>query len=198
MLAEHEKNSHNMGMKHQTPAPKWLRPAVEYGPLAVFFGTNYFAGLMAATIGVMVASAIALALSFIIERRLPVMPLITAVIIGIFGGLTLWLQDETFIKMKPTIIQALFGLALLGGMLAGKLFLKSLMGAVWHMSDQGWRVFTTRFSLFFFAMAILNEAVWRTQSTDFWVSFKVFGLTGLTMVFIMTQIGLMKRYEITE
>jgi intracellular septation protein len=198
MLAELIKSSHNMLMHNQSEPPKWLRPAVEYGPLIVFFATNYFAGLMAATIGVMIASAVALALSFIIERRLPVMPLITALIIGIFGGLTLWLQDETFIKMKPTIIQTLFGLVLLGGMLAGKLFLKSLMGAVWHMTDSGWRIFTIRFSLFFFAMAILNEAVWRTQSTDFWVSFKVFGLTGLTMVFVMTQIGLVKRHEITE
>ncbi len=198
MLAERNNNSHKKIMKPNNQSPKWLRPIVEYGPLVVFFVTNYLSGIMAATVAVMITASIALVISFIIERRVPIMPLITAVIIGIFGGLTLWLQDETFIKMKPTIIQTLFGIVLLVGMMTRKLFLKKLMGSAWHMTDHGWRVLTIRFSLFFFCMAILNEAIWRTQSTDFWVSFKVFGLTGLTMAFVLTQLGLLKRFEISE
>jgi len=98
------------------------------------------------------------------------MPLITAVIIGVSGGLTLWLQDETFIKMKPTIIQAIFGTVLISGLLAKRLFLKSIMGVTWHITDGGWWVLTVRFALFFLLMGALNEVVWRTQSTDVWIS----------------------------
>jgi len=198
LLAGPGKIFHKNTMPDHKTAPSWLRPVVEYGPIAAFFVTYYASGLMAATGAIMVVTVVALALSFYLERRVPIMPLITAVIIGIFGGLTLSLQDETFIKMKPTIIQALFGVVLLAGLFFKKLFLKSLMGSVWHMDDGGWQVLTRRFSLFFFCMAILNEAVWRTQSTDFWVSFKVFGLTGLMMVFVMTQLPLLKRYGTPE
>jgi len=130
------------------------------------------------------------------ERRIPMMPLITAALVGIFGGLTLWLNDETFIKMKPTIIQAIFGSVLFGGLLANRLFLKSLMGSVWHMTDKGWRILTVRFSVFFYLSAILNEVIWRTQSTDFWVNFKVFGLMGLTISFIVSQLPLLKRFSV--
>ncbi|NQV99510.1 MAG: septation protein A [Rhodospirillales bacterium] len=166
---------------------KWLKPSVEYGPILVFFAAYYLGDLFAATTAIMVATAIALGVSYVLERRIPMMPLITAVIIGIFGGLTLWLQDETFIKMKPTIIQTLFGLILMGGLMMGKLFLKSVMGSVWQMHDAAWRSLTVRFAGYFFAMAIINELVWRTQSTDFWVNFKVFGIMGLTFFFIMSQ-----------
>ena len=176
--------------------PGWLRPVVEYGPIAAFFIAYYMADLFAATTSVMIATALALALSYIVERRIPMMPLITAGIIGVFGGLTLWLQDETFIKMKPTIIQAILGTVLLSGLLAKRLFLKSIMGAAWRITDEGWRALTVRFALFFFLMGALNEVVWRTQSTDVWVNFKVFGLTGLIMGFILTQLPLLKRYAI--
>jgi len=176
--------------------PGWLRPVVEYGPIAAFFIAYYMADLFAATATIMIATALALALSYIVERRIPMMPLITAGIIGVFGGLTLWLQDETFIKMKPTIIQAIFGTILISGLLVKRLFLKSLMGTVWHITDKGWRVLTVRFALYFYLMGALNEIVWRTQSTDVWVNFKVFGLMGLTFVFIITQVPLIKRYAI--
>ena len=106
------------------------------------------------------------------------------------------MQDETFIKMKPTIIQAIFGTTLISGLLANRLFMKSLMGSIWHVTDEGWRVLTVRFALFFFLMGALNEVVWRTQSTDLWVNFKVFGLMGLTIVFILTQLPLLKRFAI--
>jgi intracellular septation protein len=179
-------------------SPGWLRPAVEYGPIAAFFVAYYMADLFVATAAIMVATALALAVSYIVERRIPMMPLMTAGIVGVFGGLTLWLQDETFIKMKPTIIQAIFGAVLLGGLFAKRLFLKSLLGAAWNLTDKGWRTLTVRFSLFFFLMGTLNELVWRTQSTEFWVNFKVFGLMGLTFVFIMSQIPMLKRHTTTD
>jgi intracellular septation protein len=190
--------SHKRTMSEIKQTPGWLRPVVEYGPLATFFGAYYLADLFVATASIMVAAALALALSYIVERRVPMMPLIMAGIIGVFGGLTLWLQDETFIKMKPTIIQAIFGTVLISGLLANRLFLKSLMGAAWNITDGGWRILTLRFALFFFLSAILNEAIWRTQSTDFWVNFKVFGLIGLTFIFILTQLPLLKRFAIKD
>ncbi len=188
-------SSHNRAMSEIKSSPGWLRSVVEFGPIAAFFVAYYLADLFIATAAIMVATALALTLSYAVERRLPMMPLITAGIVGVFGGLTLWLNDETFIKMKPTIIQAIFGSVLIGGLAANRLFLKSLMGSAWHMTDKGWRILTLRFSLFFFLSAALNEAIWRTQSTDFWVNFKVFGLMGLTFVFIMTQLPLLKRFS---
>ena len=98
--------------------------------------------------------------------------------------------------MKPTIIQAIFGSVLFGGLLANRLFLKSLMGSIWDMTDKGWKILTVRFSVFFYLSATLNEAIWRTQSTDFWVNFKVFGLTGLTIAFVVSQLPLLKRFSV--
>ena len=174
--------------------PRWLRPAVDYGPLAAFFLTYVLYGLMAATAVVIGASLLALAAAWAIERRVPLIPLITAAVVALFGGLTLWLQDETFIKMKPTIVQALFAAILLGGLILKRPLLKPLLGAMMPpMSDRAWSGFTLRYALFFVAMALLNEAVWRTQSTDFWVTFKVFGLSGLTFLFILSQIPFVGR-----
>jgi intracellular septation protein len=178
------------------PVPRWLKPAVDYGPLAAFFLVYLTAGLMAATAAIIVASLLALALSWLAERRVPLIPLITAVIVALFGGLTLWLNDETFIKMKPTIVQALFAAILLGGLALDKPLLKLLLGAALPtMSDAAWRQFTLRYALFFIAMAALNEVVWRTQSTDVWVTFKVFGLAGLTILFILSQIPFVTRHS---
>ena len=191
-------SSHKSSMSEVKSPPGWLRSAVEYGPIAIFFVAFNMADLFIATASIMVATALALTLSYVVERRIPMMPLITAVIVGIFGGLTLWLNDETFIKMKPTIIQAIFGSVLICGLLANRLFLKSLMGSAWHMTDKGWRILTLRFSLFFYFSATLNEAIWRTQSTDFWVNFKVFGLMGLTITFIVTQLPLLKRFSLKD
>ena len=176
--------------------PGWLRSVVEYGPIAIFFVAFNMTDLFIATASIMVATALVLALSYAVERRIPMMPLITAVIVGIFGGLTLWLNDETFIKMKPTIIQVILGSVLIGGLLANRLFLRSLMGSAWQMIDKGWRILTLRFSFFFYFSALLNEVIWRTQSTDFWVNFKVFGLVGLTIAFIVTQLPLLKRFSL--
>jgi intracellular septation protein len=174
--------------------PRWLKPAIDYGPLAVFFASYVSLGLMAATAALIVASLIALLLAWLLERRVPLVPLITAAIVVVFGGLTLWLQDETFIKMKPTIVQAIFALILVGGLAFGRPLLKPLLGPMMPpMSDRAWRQFTLRYALFFLAMAGLNELVWRTQSTDFWVTFKVFGLPTLTILFILTQVPFVGR-----
>ena len=182
----------------QRTAPKWLKPSVEYGPLAAFFIAYMIYGLMPATAVLLAATALGLCLSLIFTRRVPWMPLITAVVVGVFGGLTLWFNDDTFIKMKPTIVQALFSVVLLGGLAVGRPLLKLLLGAAWPMDDRGWRRLTLRYGLFFAAMAALNEVVWRTQSTDFWVTFKVFGLIALTLLFALAQAPLMMRHHDAE
>ena len=180
-------------------APKWLKPLTEYGPLVVFFVAYYVQkDLLVATAGLMIATAVSLVLSLITIRKVPLMPLITAVIVGVFGGLTLLLNDGTFIKLKPTIVQALFAAILLGGLAFGKPLLKPVMGAAWPMDETGWRRLTLNFGLFFVAMAVLNEVVWRTQSEEFWVNFKFFGITGLTFLFVLTQVPLMNRHALPE
>ena len=176
--------------------PRWLKPTVEYAPLAVFVVAYVSSGLMAATAALMIATAAGLALSLAVARRVPVVPLVTALVVGIFGGLTLWLNDERFVKMKPTIVQGLFSLILFGGLAFRRPLLGLVLGQAWPMDDKGWRLLTLRFAVFFAAMAVLNEVVWRTQSTDFWVTYKVVGILGLTMVFAMSQAPLMQRHHL--
>ena len=182
----------------KTSPPAWIKPTVEYGPVGVFFVAYLTWDLLAATAALMAATAIALGLSYAVMRKVPMMPLITAAVVGIFGGLTLWLQDETFIKMKPTIVEALFSVILFGGLLFGRPLLKPLLGHAWPMADRGWHLLSLRFAVFFAAMAVLNEIVWRTQSTDFWVTFKVFGLMVLTLLFAISQAPLMKRFALPD
>jgi len=174
--------------------PSWLRPLVDYGPLAAFFLVYWLRDLTAATVAIMAATAVALALALVVERRVPMMPLVTAAVVGIFGGLTLWLQDETFIKMKPTIVQLIFAAVLFGGLLLKRPLLKPLLGSAWPLDDDGWHKLSFRFAVFFLAMAAVNEAVWRTQSTDFWVTFKVFGIMALTFVFVASQVYFMRAH----
>lgn len=176
----------------------WVKPATEYGPLAVFLAAYYIEDLYTATAALMAATAVALAVSLAVNRRVPIMPVITAAIVGIFGGLTLIFNDDTFIKMKPTIVQALLSAILLGGLLFGKTLLKPVMGAAWPMTDPGWRILTRNFGLFFVGMAVVNEIVWRTQSEEFWVNFKVFGSIALTLAFSLTQVPTLSRYKIEE
>jgi intracellular septation protein len=142
----------------------------------------------------MVAIVVALIVSYALTRRLPVMALVSAVIVVVFGGLTLLLQNETFIKLKPTIIYALFTAVLLGGLAFRKPLLATVFDQVFHLTDEGWRKLTVRWALFFLALAVLNEIVWRTQSTDVWVAFKVFGVLPLTFVFAALQYPLLTRY----
>jgi intracellular septation protein len=179
-------------------APPWLKPTVDYGPLLVFLGFYFSAGLLAATAALIAVTTLAVVLALWIERRVPWMPVVTAIVVGVFGGLTLWSGDETFIKIKPTIVQLLFSTVLFGGLFLGRPMLKPLLGTAWPMDDLGWRRLSLRFAVFFLVMAALNEAVWRTQSTDVWVLFKVFGLFGLTMAFSLAQLPLMTRHRLPE
>ena len=176
----------------------WVKPLSDYGPIVVFFGAYLGWDLLVATAALMATTAVALALSLIVNRRVPLMPLITAGVVGVFGGLTLALNDDTFIKLKPTIVQTLIAGVLLGGLLFDKTLLKPVMGTAWPMDDAGWRKLTRNFGFFFLAMAVANEIVWRTQTTDFWVTFKVFGIIALTFAFSMTQIPILNRHRVEE
>ncbi|MHA1574127.1 MAG: septation protein A [Alphaproteobacteria bacterium] len=172
-----------------------LKLLVEVGPLVVFFVMNARAGIFWGTGGFMVAIVISLIASRILFGRVPVMPLVTGVFVLVFGGLTLWLQDEQFIKIKPTLVNALFAGALFTGLLVGRSLLKIVFGEVFRLTDEGWRKLTFRWACFFTFLAVLNEVVWRSFSTDVWVSFKVFGIMPLTMIFAIAQMGLLKQHE---
>jgi intracellular septation protein len=170
--------------------------ATELGPLIVFFVVNAKYHLFVATGAFMVAIVAAMIASYVVTRHVPVMAIVTGIIVLIFGTLTLVLHDETFIKVKPTIIYSLFALVLGGGLLFGRSFIAIMFDQMFNLTPRGWRVLTMRWALFFFGMAILNEAIWRTQSTDFWVGFKAFGVVPLTMLFAITQMPLIRRYHL--
>ena len=170
--------------------------ATELGPLIVFFFVNAKFNLFAATGAFMVAIVAAMIASYVVTKHVPLMALVTGIIVLVFGTLTLALHDETFIKVKPTIIYGLFALVLGGGLLFGRSFIAIMFDQVFNLTPQGWRILTFRWALFFLGMAILNEIIWRTQSTDFWVAFKAFGAVPLTMGFAITQMPLVKRYHL--
>jgi intracellular septation protein len=172
-----------------------LKLVLDIGPLVLFFATNAKFGIYAATGTFMAAILIALAVSYAMTRHLAVMPLVTAVILLLFGGLTLILHDDQFIKLKPTIIYVLFGGTLVGGLVFGKPLLGMVFDSVFQLQEEGWRKLTWRWAFFFFALAILNEIVWRTQTTDFWVSFKLFGVVPLTFLFAALQVPLLTKYS---
>jgi intracellular septation protein len=168
---------------------------VEVGPLAIFFVVNARAGIYWGTGTFMVATVASLIAARILYGRMPVMPLVTGVFVLVFGGLTLWLHDDHFIKIKPTIVNGLFAAVLFAGLATGQSFLKIVFGEVFRLTEEGWRKLTFRWAGFFVFLAVLNELVWRSFSTDAWVSFKVFGLMPLTIAFAVAQIGLLRKYE---
>ncbi len=180
-------------MTDPSPAPAkkshgWIRTAVDFGGLLAFFaGYIVTHSLVTAAWWLVAGSAIALVVGFVFEKRLAPMPLISGVLALLFGTLTVFFKDPIFLKLKPTLTMTLFGVILIGGLMAKKNFLKMLMGSELVMTEAVWRTFTLRYGLFFFAMAILNEVIWRTQSEDLWVNFKVFGILGLTLVFSISQ-----------
>lgn len=202
-----------------------LKLALDIGPLGVFFvafrygrelleipaiygflepatGAAALAGasgpLFVATAFFMAAIAASLALSWCLLRHLPRMAVVTGIVVAIFGGLTLWLQDETFIKMKPTMVNAIFALILGFGLVRGRSYLKSLIGEMMSLDDAGWMIFTRRWVMFFLFMAVLNEVVWRSQTTENWVAYKTFGSLPLTFVFLALQWPLLKRHMVEE
>ena len=170
--------------------------ATELGPLLVFFVANARYHLFVATGAFMIAIVAAMIASYLMTRHVPLTALVTGVVVIVFGTLTLVLHDETFIKVKPTIIYGLFALILGGGLLFRRSFIAILFDQMFNLTPRGWRILTLRWALFFLAMAILNEIVWRTQTTDFWVAFKAFGVIPLTMVIALTQMSLIKRYHL--
>lgn len=199
------------------PSRKELSPllklALELGPLGVFFLFNSrgeqiaesFPVLKAvgepiflATAAFMVAITISLVVSLSLTKRLPIMPLVSGVVVIVFGALTLWLHDELFIKLKPTIVNSLFGAILLGGLFFGKALLGYVFDSAFKLTDEGWRKLTFRWGVFFFVLAAINEIVWRSFSTDFWVSFKVFGVMPITLIFTLTQLPLIQKHAIVE
>ena len=171
---------------------------IDIGPLAVFFIFYTRSGLQASILPFMVATVIAVLFSYILEKKIPIMPTVGAGIVLLFGGLTIYFDNDVFFKMKPTIINVLFAVILYGGMLINKPLLKYLLGAALKLDETGWKILTQRWIGFFIALAVLNEIVWRTQSTDIWVNFKVFGILPITFIFTMTQFPLIKKYQIED
>ena len=175
-----------------------LKLMLEIGPLGVFFLANAKKGIFWATATFMVAITVSLMISWLMERRIPKLPLVTGIFVLIFGSLTLLLQDELFIKLKPTIVNIFFATILISGLIYKKSFLQSFLGEMFLMNDEGWRILTIRWACFFVFLAFLNELMWRNFSTDTWVNFKVFGIMPLTLLFSFAQLPMMNRHSKKE
>jgi intracellular septation protein len=177
--------------------PEWFRPLLApVLPASLITGPQ--SGIFVATAVFMVAMLASLVLTKALMGKLPIMPLVSGVVVLVFGGLTLWLQDDLFIKLKPTIVNTLFGAVLLGGLALGKPLLPYVLDSVFRLTQEGWHKLTFRWGWFFFFLAALNEIVWRMFSTDFWVAFKVWGVMPITIIFAMAQVGILQRYELKD
>ncbi len=194
--SKEESGAESPSKESEPKGSPFLRLLLEIGPLISFFYANAKYDIFAGTKVFMVAIVISLAVSYRLEKRLPVLPLVTAGFVLVFGGLTLWLDDSLFIKLKPTIVNALFGTILLGGLAFGRSLIKPIFATAFELTDAGWRVLTLRWGVFLFVLAGLNEYVWRNFTEDQWVTFKVFGILPLTLFFSMAQMPALTRYAV--
>lgn len=195
----------------QVKGSAWVKLLLELGPLMVFFlayGRGEMIGdwmgypdmkpIIAATVVFIPTMVVCVFASFWITREVAVMPLVSLALVVVFGGLTIWLNDETFIKMKPTILNLIFATVLMTGLYFGKMFLKLIFQEGWSITDRGWYLLTVRWSVFFVCMALLNEIIWRNFSEEFWVAFKVWGNLPITMVFAVFQMRLVFQHPLPE
>ena len=178
--------------------PQIRRLALDLGPLLIFFAAFKYLGIFGATAAFIVAVLVALGLGYLIERRLSPMPLFTAVLVVVFGGLTLYLKNDIFIKMKPTVLYGFFGAVLLGGLAFNRLFIKYVFAQAFELDETGWKKLTVRWGLFFLLLAVVNESVWRATSTATWVSFKVWGIIPLIFLFALAQTPLVIKHQTTD
>ncbi|WP_019220962.1 septation protein A [Bartonella senegalensis] len=211
-----EHNSHNnhdsknTNSNQKTSLSPTLKFFLEMGPLVVFFLANYKGEwlinnieifkrfnkpLFPATAIFMIAIVIALGLSWVIARKIPIMPLISGIFVLVFGSLTLWLHNDTFIKMKPTIINILFAVILFGGLFFKKPLLRYVFDSTFKLDDLGWHKLTYRWAFFFIFLAVLNEVIWRNFSDNFWTNFKVFGIMPITILFMLTQMPIIIKHS---
>jgi intracellular septation protein len=178
------------------PMNQWLKLALEMGPLLIFFFANSRFGIFPATLAFMAATIIALAVSYALARTIPMMPLVGGVFVLLFGGLTVYLQDELFIKVKPTIVNLIFASVLGVGLLLNRLFIKIVLEAAIQLTERGWLILTRAWIGFFVFLAVLNEIAWRNFPTDTWVSFKVFGIMPLTLIFSFSLIPVIMKHQL--
>ncbi|MEI6730200.1 MAG: septation protein A, partial [Pseudomonadota bacterium] len=167
-------------------------------PIAIFFVAYKFFGIRTATFAIIITTLISLAIIYRIEKRIAIAPLVTGIVVTIFGGLTIWFNNEMFLKLKPTIVNLIFSVILIIGYFMKKGLIKHILGAAFNLSEENWRILSLRWGIFFLAMALLNEYVWRNYTTDIWVNFKVFGLIGITMIFALTQSPFIVKHQISE
>lgn len=182
-------------MTRRLSAP--LKLLLDFAPLGMFFLGYKFADMMTATLLLIAATCVSLAVIYAVERKIAMAPLISGVLVALLGGLTILLNDELFIKVKPTLLNLVFATLLLGGVfLFRRGLLKYVLDVALTLSDAGWLILSRRWGFFFLFLAVLNEVIWRNFPTEFWVNFKVFGMFTLTMVFALSQIRLIERYSI--
>ncbi len=185
-----------MTIEQKAQLNPFVKLALDFGPLILFFVVNGRAGIFWATGVFMAAVLVAILVSYAMIKRFPVMTLVTAFIVIVFGTLTIVLQNDIFVKMKTTIIYLLFASVLTAGVILKKPFLEVAFDSVFHLTEEGWRSLTIRWIAFFVVMAIVNEVVWRTQTTDFWVAFKTFGFVPLTFIFALAQFPILQKYAV--
>jgi intracellular septation protein len=176
---------------------KMIKFLCDYLPLIIFFACYKLAEtpnpLITATIYMVITTFIALVISYILTKKIPMVALVSGIVLGIFGGLTVFLNDEIFIKIKPTIINLLFAVILFYGYFTKKPLLSYLLGEQIKMKNAAWLTLSARWALFFIALALLNEIIWRNFSTNFWVQFKVFGMMPISLIFTISQVPFMMK-----